>query len=265
MKTKNALLSVSEQQQGEQKKQQVTTVASPSAVPEGWLEELARFQKAVARNAGQASFFGKMMRFRKGDWVRGQDKEQVPDRSRWIAIMSEARHGWITWTTVTTEDGDTKRVPVHVIGKISEGYEPPPRESLGDMDKTQWRIGLNGKLEDPWKKVAYLPLLSLDGETVMTFTTDTPTGLPRFWRLIDKYQWLGRGHVGQDPVIELRASGYEDRRYGWVDTPDFSIVDWVDRPDPARLLGHAGEDSEGDGFDEPPPHDVIPQEYDDQE
>jgi hypothetical protein len=59
MKTKNALLSVSEQQRGKQKKQQVTTVASPSTVPEEWLEELARFQKAVARNAGQASFFGK--------------------------------------------------------------------------------------------------------------------------------------------------------------------------------------------------------------
>src|SRR5262249_54927239 len=192
----------------------------------------ARFQQAAAHNS-RPSFFGKILRFRKGDWLLGQEREQIPDTSRWIGIMGEARHGFIKWETVTDEDGNTKKVPVHVVGKISDGYQPPPRDTLGDNDKSQWKIGLNGKPEDPYKPVVYLPLLSLDGEKVMTFTTSTPTGLPRFWQLVDKYQWIGQRHLGQYPVIELRASGYDDRRYGWVRVPDFEIVGWVGRPDPA--------------------------------
>jgi hypothetical protein len=205
-----------------------------------------------------------MLRFRKGEWIAGQEKEKIPDRSRWIGIMGEARNGWIKWTTETADDGATKKVATHVVGKIAEGFKAPPREELDCQDKTQWRIGLNGKVEDPWKEVVYLPLLSLDGEKVMTFTTSTPTGRPRFWNLMDRYGWIGRSHLGQYPIVELQAGGYEDKRFGWVDTPDFGIAGWAGRPDPARLLGHGddsggGKDaaSTGDERPEPPPWDEI--------
>jgi hypothetical protein len=267
MKMKDTLLS-------EEKKQQVTT-ASPSTVPEvpeDWLAELQRFREAVAYSGRPSVFFGRLFKFKKGDWVfLGGEKEKIPDRSRWIAIMAEARHGWRKFVEVTTEDGDIKRVPEYRVGKISEGYEPLPREDedLGDLDKAKWKIGLDGKPEDPWKRVAYLPLLSLDGEKVVTFLTDTKTGLPRFYALIDRYAWIGRQHLGQYPIIELRASGYDDKRFAWVHTPDFEIVGWVGRPDPARLLGHAGDGSGGGGGDdgsvEPPPYDIIPGEYEDEQ
>src|SRR5262249_48902140 len=147
---------LSEQQQ---KKREVT-MSSPSTVPEEWLRDLARIQEAVALNS-RPSFLGRICRFRKGDYVVGQEKEEVPIGSRWVCVMGEAVHGLEKWTTVTTEDGSIKKVPERRVGKISEGYQPPPRATLGDMDKSQWKTGLNGKLEDPWKLVAYLPLLSL--------------------------------------------------------------------------------------------------------
>jgi hypothetical protein len=256
---------LSEKQQSEQqeKEQQQKTELMTTTASEDYLAELARFRDTAADNS-RVSFFGKIMRFRKGEWLLGQEKEKVPDRSRWIAIMAEARHGWIKWTTVTLEDGTPKRVPVHTIGKIVDGYQPPARPLLGDMDQSKWKLGLNDKPEDPLKKVVYLPLLSQNGEKVMTFTTNTPTGLPRFWQLMEKYAWIGKKHLGQYPIIELRASGYDDRRYGWVQVPDFEIVGWVGRPDPTLLLGHAN-DGGGDGSEEPPPYETIPEEYVDQE
>jgi hypothetical protein len=77
--------------------------------------------------------------------------------------MSRAQHGYIEW--VDADDGTDKRVPVHhYLGRIGEGHAPPPRASLGRMDQSQWKIGLNKEPEDPLKEVVYLPLLSLDGE-----------------------------------------------------------------------------------------------------
>jgi len=256
------------QEEPQQKKQELmtTTAMSPPTAPETPEEfqaELARFREAAANNS-RVSFFGKILRFVKGAWVLGQEKEKIPDRSRWIAIMGEARHGLIEWTTVIAEDGSTKREPVHTIGKIGDGYQPPPRESLGKMDKSLWRTGLDGKPEDPIRPCVYLPLLSYpDGEKVMTFTTSTKTGLPRFWQLIERIAWIGQRHLGQYPILELQVSGYDDRNFGWIHVPDWNIVGWVGRPDPALLLGHANNDG-GDGSEEPPPYDTVP-EYADRE
>ena len=264
---------LSKQQQREQqlKKQELmTTVASPPAapeVPEEYLAELARIRESVARLGRPSFFFGRSLKFKKGEWVLlGDEREKIPDRSRWIGIMAETRHGWRKFVEMATEDGDTKKVPEYRIGKISEGYEVPALETLGDRDKSKWKTGLNGKLEDPWRQVGTLPLLSLNGEQIVTFVTDTPTGLPRFYQLMERYAWIGRQHLGQYPIIELRASSYPDRRYGRVPVPDFEIVGWVGRPDPARLLGHHSGDGGpvGDGSEEPPPYDAIPEEYEDE-
>jgi hypothetical protein len=229
----------------ERQKKGVVTVAPLPAVPAvEWQDELEKFRNAVAAN-GKPSVLGRILRFKKGDWILGQEKEKIPNGTRFIAVMNECFHGWIKWDEVLTDDGDRKKVPVHLVGKIVEGFKPPPREELDCLDPSEWKIGLNGKREDPWKEVIYLPLLSLNGEQVMTFSSDTPTGRPRVWKLIDSYAWIGKRHPGQYPIVELQAGGYEDKRYGWVDTPGFKIVGWTGRPDPALLLGHAaGGDSD---------------------
>jgi hypothetical protein len=67
---------------------------------------------------------------------------------------------------------------------------------------------------------------------------------PAFWKLIDRHAWLGRKHPGQYPIVEIQSSGYEDKRYGWIDTPAFKIVGWAGRPDLQQLGG-----SNGDGDD----------------
>src|SRR5262245_17723655 len=183
--------------------------------------ELDQFRQAAIRNS-RPLLMGQLLRFRKGEWLAGPDKEKIAAGTHFVGIMNEARHGWIKWT----QDGDGIKTPVHVVGKTVENFQPPDRAELDCQDETTWPIGLSGKREDPWRSVAYLPLASLDGEQLLTFKTDTKTGVPAFWKFVDRYQWLGRKHLGQYPIVEIQSSGYEDKRYGWIDTPTLKIVGW---------------------------------------
>jgi len=213
---------------------------SPATVPAEWLDELERLRRAAAGNV-KTFLMGHVLRFRKGDWIAGSEKTAVPDKTRYVALMSLACHGWLRWTEGTA---------THVaVGKIAAGHELPKRETLPDRNPEKWPVGLSGKQEDPWRVACYLPLVSLDGETVVTFATSTPTGTSAFWKLVDRYAWLGRKHPGMFPIIEIEASGYNDKRFGWVDTPSFNIVDWTGRPDLPQLADHSEDNDSGDSGD----------------
>ena len=41
------------------------------------------------------------------------------------------------------------------MGLLYGGYQMPARESLGDLDQSQWEIGLNGEPEDPYQHHVY--------------------------------------------------------------------------------------------------------------
>ena len=204
----------------------------PPITPAVYQAELERFRQAAIRNT-KPNLMGQVLRFRKGEWLFGSEKQKIEAGTRFVAIMNEARHGWLKWNEDKTAS--------HIVGKIVEGFKPPPRDSLDRRDESEWKIGLNVKKEDPWKEVVYLPLVSMGGEQLLTFSTTTKTGAPAFWKLIDRHAWLGRKHPGQYPIVEIQSSGYEDKRFGWIDTPAFKIVGWAGRPDLQQLIGSNGD------------------------
>jgi hypothetical protein len=249
------------QQQGKQPMKQElvrSTAAAPPALIQELEAELARYRKAAEENSTTA--FSRIFRFVKGEWVTAdQEKERIPDKTRWLAVMSEVQHGWCKWETVRFGDnGSTKKLPRYVIGPVTE-FTAPSRNTLGDLDEKQWEIGLSGEPDDPWKKVGILALLRLADETPMTFITDTKTGVPRFWDFIKRFGKEGRKHPWQWPIVENRASSYQDKRFGRVPIPEFDIVDWVGRPGQP-----IAQPQQGGGPGEPPPcasddlHDEIP-------
>jgi hypothetical protein len=205
--------------------------ATPN-VPAEYIEEQEHFKTALARHA-RPSLFGRLLRFKKGKWVYGDAKDELPEGTQLVAIMAEARIGWIKWA----RDADGKATPTHIVGRIVDGFEVPDRDTLDCHDQSEWKVGLSGKPEDPWRRVCYLPLVSPDGEQLLTFSTSTNTGINSFWRLVDNYHWLSRRHPGQFPVVEIFTDGYDDKRWGWIDTPGFKIVAWHGRPDLQQLTG----------------------------
>jgi hypothetical protein len=61
--------------------------------------------------------------------------------------------------------------PTQIAGLLYDGFELPPRESLGDSDKAQWPIGLSGMPEDPWKRGTYIVLQNVATHEYFTFVT----------------------------------------------------------------------------------------------
>jgi hypothetical protein len=226
---------LTDKQQGEK---QQAVVTAPANVPAEWMDELERLRLAAAGNI-KTFLMGHVLKFVKGKWLAGSEKTPVADHTRYVALMSEACHGWLKWQD---------NVAVHVaVGKIASGHTLPDRSTLPDRDPEKWPIALSGKKEDPWHMACYLPLVSLDGNELLTFATSVPTGRNPFWKLIDRYAWLGCKHPGMYPIIEIEASGYPDKRFGWVDTPSFKIVDWTGRPDLPQLADHS---KDGGGSDD---------------
>jgi hypothetical protein len=67
----------------------------------------------------------------------------------------------------------------------------------------------------------------------------------------------------QFPIVEIQNGGYEDKRYGWIDTPKFEIVGWAGRPDLGLLTGGdagGGDESDVKIIDPAPPRDTFDDE-----
>ena len=122
-----------------------------------WLE--------VAHEAGND--VGKMLKFVKGTWSCGDD--EVAEGTEFVAHIDQLMRGWIKF-----EDG---KVVERIIGKVADGFKPPPREELSDADPKDWREkDADGNPKDPWTKQWLLPLVSLETDDVVTFVTGSKGG-----------------------------------------------------------------------------------------
>ena len=166
-------------------------------------------------------WLGALLKFTKGDYLVGRDGEECPE-TEMVALMLGLLCGWVRW-----EDS----YPVeHVMGLLMEGFVPPARSTLGHDDKTQWEQQDSGKPRDPWQQGVYLPMISVNGEVVYTFTTTSDGGRRRaIAPLCKEYGAHMREHPDELPVIELTQDSYmhPDRRIGRVKHPLFPVQRWV--------------------------------------
>ena len=129
--------------------------------------------------------------------------------------------------------------PTRMMGLLySDDFVMPPRESLGDLDKTKWELGLNGQPADPWGHHMYLVLQDTATSELYTFDTASNTGRRAVGNLLRHYDRMQRTHPDELPVIRLRTGGFQhkDDRVGFVKTPVFVVCgrtpsDSAARPD----------------------------------
>jgi len=113
---------------------------------------------------------------------------------------------------------------------VADGFVPPPRSELGNLDERQWELQDDGSRRDPLQFFMEVPITRLDagGETY-NFKTGTKGGLTCVSKLIRAY-----GRRVQDkkvpglPIVELRADHYRHRTYGKIFFPVMHIVGWTD-------------------------------------
>src|SRR5262245_6169604 len=95
---------------------------------------------------------GTFIKFAKdGVYRRQSDDAQIPTGTEVAVVYDEIRVGWIKFL-------DKGQQPERKMGPVFSGFVPAGREELGDLDETQWEIGLSGKPTDPWQFQVLVPL-----------------------------------------------------------------------------------------------------------
>src|SRR5215207_6542756 len=118
---------------------------------------------AYGNAVSRRSIVGDLLKFtRHGEWVAGQDEEEIPEGTRLIALMDELSVGWVKWANGRPAEQE--------MGLIAEGYRPPGRDKLGDHDEGLWECDDRGIARDPWQKTNQLFLRSTDGDRVFTYS-----------------------------------------------------------------------------------------------
>lgn len=189
---------------------QNTEVSTPSSNP----------FTAYGEQASQRAIVGTLLRFSKGDYLAGQDDEEVAMGSKLVANMDELMVGWIRW--------ESNRPTDHIMGKISENYQPPRRNELGDTDKAMWEIDSQGKERDPWQFSNYLLLWGVADAELYTFATSSKGGLNALGDLCKVYGKAMAQHPDEYPIIELGDDSYphSNKEFGRIKVPAFKIVGW---------------------------------------
>jgi hypothetical protein len=177
--------------------------------------------EAYADNVDKQVIIGSLLKFAKGDWLVGPDSEECSE-SELVAVMPLLVHGQIRW--------QDNRPVEQVMGLMAAGFVSPSRESLGYLDKTQWELDAKGEPRDPWQEGLYLPMATVNGEAVFTFTTSSDGGRRRAVApLTREYGQRIRQYPDEIPVVRLDQDSYmhPNRNIGRVKFPQFPITRWV--------------------------------------
>ena len=168
----------------------------------------------------EAASSGAFLKFSKGEWLLGQNDDEVALGRRLVANMNELSIGWIRWA-------DGKPVERR-LGLLAQGHKPEARDALGFTDQTLWEIdAASGKPKDPWNFTNELPMADPSDGEQMTFSSSSKGGIGSVGNLCKAYGREYRQREGFVPVIELGRDSYKHAEYGKTYVPVLTIVDWV--------------------------------------
>ena len=115
---------------------------------------------------------------------------------------------WGGWIKFDRNGG----APTRAQGLLNDGFRPPPRESLGDNDESQWEIGpLSGRPEDPWQHQLIILLQECGSGELYAFVATNPTSRGACTDLMMHCQRRKRSGKDDYPLIKLGKSSFERR------------------------------------------------------
>ena len=204
--------------------------------------------EAYADAVAPRSIVGKLLRFTKGDYVAGEEGEEIPYGTTFTACVDGLAVGWLHW-----QDGK----PIEqVMDLVGNGQPVARRDTLGDSDREQWPRDDRGEPRDPWQLTNYLPLLSQSDDELYTFTTSSVGGRDEIAALCRAYAKQRRAQPAVHPIIALEGASYQHkiRERGRVKIPILKIVGWEPKQRFQQALimaGLAPADTVAPGPDKP--------------
>jgi hypothetical protein len=194
------------------------------------------FREYAEESIFATSIVGSLLKFNKGEWLKGQDAEEVPLGTMLTASMNDLYRGWIKWAG--------GRPVQQIMGPVAEGFVAPQRNVLGDFDESLWEEDQNGAKRDPWQETTYCVmrtpglngLENVDLENFYTFSTTSIGGRKNATsKLALEYSKARISHDGY-PIVKLGRDFYKHKVYGKIWIPLFELVGW----EPVIPVGKAG-------------------------
>lgn len=197
------------------------TPVAPSA-----LELLSTF---ASESAG--GFAGRRLKFAKGDFLFGDNSEQMALGTKLIADVRSIRHGSVTWIDNKPDDSNMKL--------LIAGERPLPRDQLGHTDRALWEVDMNGQPRDPVQATMSIDFYPVDLGRPVTQADRfhfqaTSYGARKAIQQIAKdfveYAKFNGGNACEEsPVVELSVNSYQhsNKAFGRIKEPVFTVTDWV--------------------------------------
>jgi hypothetical protein len=206
------------------------------------------FFEQYSEAASSNRIVGDLLKFSKGEFLAGQNGDEVDAGTELVANLGELWVGWIRWEGGKPTDQQ--------MGRVVEGYNPPGRRELGDTDESEWEIDeTSGRPRDPWQKTNYLVMKAMEGDKLYTFTTSSKGGLGAVAKLAGEYGKRMRAKPNEYPVVALAVDSYRhpNKAYGKIFVPEFKVVGWVDKSAVVEAVeadAQAAEDQDAIPFDD---------------
>jgi hypothetical protein len=175
---------------------------------------------------------GQYLTFKQGEFLAGQNADELKLGTKLVANMPGLRIGWRRWFAAQVTDDLTEPL---ISGPVTQR-----RESLGDNNQDLWERDDRGEPRDPWQLTNILEFSDGDGN-VYIYSTGSKGGIGAIGRLCKEYGNERRQRPGMLPIITLGRDFYTHPRFGKTYFPVFTIVGWTDENNPS-----VDGDSEGD-------------------
>ncbi|AMO44137.1 hypothetical protein vBRpoSV10_79 [Ruegeria phage vB_RpoS-V10] len=231
----------------------LTKAASGGAVANA---DFANPFAAAGAGAGNTTY----MKFKgaSGDFLFGQDEEEMPHGSTFAGDIENSKWVWSFWWEGEVLETIETRVAQNPLGFENEP-DHLPDDYEGDMTLEEIRAAQADRktnFMDGWSCQAVLGLREIGGEAEeFTLKLNQGVALNAFRTLLSNFGRAFRFKVGLVPVIELGARSYvsKNKSVGKRYNPILKIVDWRSEED---LMAAAGEDP--DMYDDAPERDDPP-------
>jgi hypothetical protein len=166
---------------------------------------------------GQTGLF---LTFKNGEFLAGQNAEEIAIGTRLAANVAGLRIGWKRWFGGQVTDD--------LLVPLVEQQPLQPRNTLGDLDQQLWERDEKTKVpRDPWQLTNELIMVDAEGQEYI-YATASKGGIGAIGRLCKEYGKLYRQKPGMVPIIALGNDHYMHKEFGKTYVPEFQIVDWAD-------------------------------------
>jgi hypothetical protein len=190
------------------------------------MNELAKIERyevspwqSYADDVLASAIAGDMLKFVKGDWLRGEGDAEVPSDAMFVANMDEVWTGWVRWF-----DGNPAE---HRISRLIDRQPKLMREDLGYLDKATWETNPDGTLRDPWAPTDRLVMKDDCTDELVTFVTGSYGGRWALAKLLRTYDRERTRQQGRFPVLTLGVDKtWKHDKFGTIPRPLFNVIGW---------------------------------------